>query len=477
MSEPETDLPPEPSPHDGWEMVCDGILRTGFGRRPSRALSNTILQLAVEEALHQKPARPAALFSFFERIQNWRRIFSTPKFAFGVASFLAIGAAVLLWRPGWAGHKTAPGKMPICTLSGASEARWAGGSAHPKIGDALSEEDFRLASGVVELTFASTAKVAMEGPAEFKVTGLNSFELVSGKISTDVPKHAKGFAMKTPAATMVDLGTRFGALVNFGHASEVDVFQGRVELTADAGGRWRLTQGMAMIADSHGAVAADALPEDAFPQPSQIVLARPQNCGFDVPARAAIGGVPADFGYWSGSAYELIGPSQEIQPSEGAGMLRFLPKNSGPPGDSEVWQLVDLHSFKKLLAGGRVEAMLSSEFNRVEGDARRGDKFGLTLAAFHGVPADAKSLWSERKTAALALADKELTADNNPATWEKIEVSARLPAETDFVIVEIRAIAPKEIPSDAPLFPGHFADRVDLQLYTPLQPSAIATGR
>ena len=184
-----------------------------------------------------------------------------------------------------------------------------------------------------------------------------------------------------------------------------------------------------------------------------------------------------DFGYWSGPAYSLTGPGLGVQPFEGAGMLRFLDQISVPAGDSEVWQLVDLHPFKKLLAGGIVEAKLSSQFNRINGDARSGDRFGFTFAAFHGIPADAKTLWARRNTTALALADKELTTDSNPATWEKIELSAKLPAETDFVIVEIRAIAPKENHGDLPLFPGHFADRVDLKLCTPLQPSSIATGR
>jgi hypothetical protein len=255
-----------------------------------------------------------------------------------------------------------------------------------------------------------------------------------------------------------------------------------VELTADAttanpGGKWSLTHGMAMIADSQGAVAANALPETAFPQPGRSVMVRPQNCGFDVPARAALGGIPLNFGYWSGPDYSLTGPDSGIKTFEGAGMLRFRDQASDPGHDSEVWQLIDLRPFKKMLEGGLVEAKLSSQFNRINGDARAGDQFGLTLVAFHGIPADAKSLWTERHTAALALADQDLITDRDPATWEKIEVSAKLPAETDFVIVEIRAIAPKDHPGMIPLFPGHFADRVDMELCTPLQPSSIATSR
>lgn len=483
MPEPDPHLPQDPGQHDGWEMVCDGILRTEFGRRPSRAVINAIMQLAVEEALQSRQMRPDAHISFGERIRTWRNALAAyPKFAVGAALLCIIGLSAFLWSSGLVSRKPAANKIPICTLSEATDVLWASGSAQPKVGETLSAGTLRLVAGVAELTFASTAKVAVEGPAQFKLTGFNSLELLSGQIFADVPKRARGFAVKTPAATVVDLGTRFGTMVNSDQASEVDVFQGRVELTADAdaanlGGKWTLTQGMAMIADSHGAVSARALPEGAFPQPSQNIISRPQNCGFDVPARATLGGVPSNFGFWSGPTYLLTGPAMGIQTFEGAGMLRFLNPTSGPAGDSKVWQLVDLRPYRKLLAGGMVEAKLSSEFNRIKGDARAGAKFGLTLAAFRGRPADSKSLWAHRDTVALALADKELVTDSDPETWEKIEVSARLPAETEFVIIEIRAIAPQENHGDIPLFPGHFADRVDLMLCTPLQPSSIATSR
>jgi len=47
------------------------------------------------------------------------------------------------------------------------DARWANNSPRPKVGDQVSAGMLKLESGVVELTFASTAKVAVEGPAQF----------------------------------------------------------------------------------------------------------------------------------------------------------------------------------------------------------------------------------------------------------------------------------------------------------------------
>src|SRR5262249_36391788 len=168
---------------------------------------------------------------------------------------------------------------------------------------------------------------------------------------------------KSPTANVVDLGTRFGEIVNSERATEVDVFQGKVTVSpvsGNAGNRWQLTQGKALLVDARSAVTANALPEGAFPQPEISVLARPQNCGFDVSARAVQGGAPADFGYWSGPAFLISGPVQNIRPVEGAGMLQFLNPTNSSSGNSEVWQIIDLRPFRKFLASGLVEGKLSS---------------------------------------------------------------------------------------------------------------------
>jgi len=153
-------------------------------------------------------------------------------------------------------------------------------------------------------------------------------------------------------------------------------------------------------------------------------------------------------------------------------MLEFFNSSSPRGGNSEVWQLVDLRRYKDLLAGGRVEAKLTAFFNRAAGGAEAANQFGLALAAFRGSPAEAKTLWAGRQTAALALADKELATENNPDTWELLETDAQLPPETDFVIIQIRAIAPPG--SSRTALAGHFADVVDLRLCTPMRASSIA---
>src|SRR5581483_2588812 len=111
-------------------------------------------------------------------------------------------------------------------------------------------------------------------------------------------------------------------------------------------------------------------------------------------AFAVRGGVPGNFGAWSGPAYLLTGPVSGIKPPEGQGMLRFLDPPHRPDtaaGDSEIWQLIDLRQHRELLKGGDVELKSFAWFNRIRTDDRVASKFGLTIAAFRGSPADADS--------------------------------------------------------------------------------------
>jgi hypothetical protein len=480
VNEEPSDSPEAHRQPDGLEAMCVGILRTRFGTKPSRAVTKAMLQLQAEEAAARRTGVHSAN-SWREQIRNWvSRLQSRSRFALGAACILVTVLAFWFLRSEGFISLGNPNSRWICKVSDSLDMRWAAKSPKPKIGDILGSDLLRLESGVVELTFSTGAKVAIEGPAQFKVNGINGLELLAGKISAEVSGKGHGFSVKSPTANVVDLGTRFGEIVNSEKATEVDVFQGKVTvspISGNAGNHWQLTQGKALLVDAQSTVNASALPESAFPQPGLTVLARPQNCGFDVFARAAQGEVPTDFGYWSGPAFLITGPVQNIRPVEGAGMLQFLNPTNTSPGNSEVWQIIDLRPFRKFLAGGLVEGRLSSMFNRVRCDANVAGRFGLSLAAYHGTPREMSSAWAQRETLALAMADKEQIADNDPVTWEKIEVFAKLPAETDFVIIQIRAVVSGGPVGSAKLFPGHFADLVDFKLCTPMQKSSISTSR
>src|SRR5581483_8023171 len=165
----------------------------------------------------------------------------------------------------------------------------------------------------------------------------------------------------------------------------------------------------------------------------------------------------------------MTGVTQGIKPVEGIGMLHFLPPPTG--NQSEVWQLINLHPYKSMLTNGDLRIGSFAWFNCTRGGVNSARRFGPTVAAFLAEPHNVPELWTHRNELALTVAEKELTADDNPATWEKIDVSAALPPDADFLIVSMRAIAPDDA-DRAGAFAGDFADLVDCILYEPLRPGA-----
>jgi hypothetical protein len=52
-----------------------------------------------------------------------------------------------------------------------------------------------------------------------------------------------------------------------------------------------------------------------------------------------------------------------------------------------------------------------------------------------------------------------------------VEAATKISTVADFVVLELRAIAPKDTPPGVNPFPGHFADLIDAKVCLPLQPS------
>jgi FecR protein len=477
------DAPQEPQTSDGWELVCIGILRNKFGRRPSRALEKAMMQLSAEKAWREGRAE-AARASWWGRIKGAFDVRPGLRLAFGAAVVLGVVAFSWLFFSSDEAPRQAIRVMPAgCKFVEALNARWSGGVAF-RSGASVPTNELHLDSGVVEFAFASGAKAAVEGPAVFKLMERNGIELTQGKISAEVPKPAAGFTVRTPNATVVDLGTRFGVNANSQDSSEVDVFEGKVHVTdgRDAtapNNAWDLTRNMAMVLDNRGGVTAVAAAETAFPQIGHSVLIRPADCGFDASGFSKIGGLPTTFGFWSGPAFVLTGATNGVRPVQGKGMLKFLPPPQGGQAvDSVVWQLVDLHPAREFMTTfGVVDLKAWVQFNRAPGDSRAASKFSLTIAAFHGRPENAAALWAARNQKAVAIAEKELVADNDPRTWERVEVATTVTAAADFAIVEMRAIAPPGTPAGVDPFPGHFADLIDAKVCLPLRASSSVTAR
>ena len=107
-------------------------------------------------------------------------------------------------------------------------------------------QKYELASGLMEITYDTGAKVILQGPVTYEVEA-NGGYLAVGKLTGKLEKKVEGgrrkaeeagnqkspfplppspFVVRTPTATVTDLGTEFGVEVNRGRHSGVEVFQG-----------------------------------------------------------------------------------------------------------------------------------------------------------------------------------------------------------------------------------------------------------
>jgi hypothetical protein len=130
-------------------------------------------------------------------------------------------------------------KVPptVAQLVRVVDAQWA--SQAPSAGEALQEgRRLRLESGLAQIRFRDGASVILEGPAEFTPLTTNGGRLDFGKLAARIEtEQARGFAIRTPAARIVDLGTEFGVVVGRDGVVTTVVVQGKVIVSGSAGRR------------------------------------------------------------------------------------------------------------------------------------------------------------------------------------------------------------------------------------------------
>lgn len=131
-------------------------------------------------------------------------------------------------------------------------ARFADSEIDVQPGDELHAERMRLQQGVVEIEFQAGAVMVVEGPCEFTLSSGQSAQLHEGQVYGRVPSKAVGFAVRTPTANIVDLGTEFGVACDQTGKTDVHVFIGEVDAALlDADGNKidsiRLTEDIAAV--------------------------------------------------------------------------------------------------------------------------------------------------------------------------------------------------------------------------------------
>jgi hypothetical protein len=117
-------------------------------------------------------------------------------------------------------------------ITGMVDCKWAKDGNPLRGNDAVSLGcEFKLDSGLVEIGYSTGARVILQGPVSYVVESKNGGFMSAGKLTGKVTTaSAKGFVVRTPTATVTDLGTEFGVEVDKHGNYDVQVFVGEVKV-------------------------------------------------------------------------------------------------------------------------------------------------------------------------------------------------------------------------------------------------------
>ncbi len=154
---------------------------------------------------------------------------------------------------------SAPGKPErelVGRITGTADCRWANPDDAPTAAVPLGRK-YALAAGLMEITYATGAKVILQGPCTYEIESPSSGFLSLGKLTARVEKVVSGqwsvvsdaksqahypqatshyplFSVRTPTATVTDLGTEFGVEVSEEGNTTSHVFRGSVSVALAA---------------------------------------------------------------------------------------------------------------------------------------------------------------------------------------------------------------------------------------------------
>jgi hypothetical protein len=157
---------------------------------------------------------------------------------------------------------------PVAILTGVLGARWNGNPKDLVPGALLTaNRELRLDAGLAELTFCLGARVIVAAPAHLRLTSIDSLQVLDGKITVRADtERARGFVVKSPIARITDLGTEFGTMIYQARQTDLQIFQGMVEVTRNTektGRPVRLTAGQRMVMKANGDDEVPSQPADA----------------------------------------------------------------------------------------------------------------------------------------------------------------------------------------------------------------------
>ncbi len=119
--------------------------------------------------------------------------------------------------------------VQVATVTGSVRAQWGDQQLPATPGTRLTTGSLDLVRGTIEVRLDDGPEIVLESPATLELLSANSVRLVRGKLVGRVEGSPTGFVVKTPFATFVDLGTEFGIAIDGRQATDVQVFEGKIE--------------------------------------------------------------------------------------------------------------------------------------------------------------------------------------------------------------------------------------------------------
>lgn len=116
----------------------------------------------------------------------------------------------------------------IRTLLRSADCEWEPGYEPKFNGPRLLSLEFRVKSGIIDVTLETGVRLVVEGPAALSMKSNRRALLAYGRVVLHGDEMADEFALETPEGTLFDVGTEYGASVNEQGETMVRVFTGKV---------------------------------------------------------------------------------------------------------------------------------------------------------------------------------------------------------------------------------------------------------
>jgi len=145
-----------------------------------------------------------------------------------------------------------PQKKALAVVTRVIDPEWMEDAEPVRPGQSLEKEGIKIASGIVQIEFANSACVTLEGPAQLRLDSVSECYVPSGKLTVFAPPAAANFTVRTPLSDVIDLGTEFGMVVEESGETDVHVLSGEVEVAIKespnaTGPRQKLSEAEAVI--------------------------------------------------------------------------------------------------------------------------------------------------------------------------------------------------------------------------------------